>query len=76
MKPKEIWSDKYGRNPREGLHVYLKTKIKDYKRKYLINYLTGFNEYIDKPDKKDSVELASGNFKLWIEFVKQKLNDQ
>ena len=74
MKIKEIWSDKYGRNPREGLHVYLKTKVKDYKRKHLINYITGFNTYINKPDKKDSVELASGNFKQWIEFVKTKLN--
>lgn len=66
---KEIWSDNYGKNKKEGLHKYLEKHINNYKRQDLQKYLNGFSIYLNKPNKSDSSELASNNFKKWCEFI-------
>jgi hypothetical protein len=69
---KEIWSNKYGKNPAEGLHKHLEKVIKNYKRQDLQKYLKGFAIYLNKPNKYDTVKLASNNFSKWCLYVKLK----
>lgn len=69
---KEIYSSNYGTNPKEGLHNWLLLNIEGYKRSKMQLYIIGFAKFINKPHKKDSVALCSGNFKKWVEFVKFK----
>lgn len=71
---KEIWSNRYGKNPAEGLHKHLEKTIKNYKRKDLPKYLKGFSNFIGKPEKCDTVKLASNNFSKWMEFIQNIKN--
>jgi hypothetical protein len=66
---KEVWSNRYGKNPSEGLHKYLEKTIKGYKRGNLSKYLSGFSEFLGKPELTNTVKLASENFHKWTEFI-------
>lgn len=66
---KYTWSDRYGKNKAEGLHVWLEKNVKDYKRGRLHDYLKGFSDYLERPTKSDTVNLASDNFIKWTQFV-------
>lgn len=65
--PKEIWSNRYGRNPREGLHKWLESKMPDYKRSQLQQWLIAFGKH--QGNLKDQPTYASANFKEFSEFV-------
>ncbi len=70
---KYVWSDKYGRNPSEGIHNYLEKNIIGYRRNNLNIYIKGFAKFIDpNSNKSDSVNLISNNFSHFKKFIKQK----
>jgi hypothetical protein len=69
MKQKYIWSNRYGKNKAEGLHVWLENNIKDYQRGRLHEYIKGFSNYLQRPTKCDTVNLAQDNFLKWTQFV-------
>lgn len=71
---KEIYSNNYGKNKKEGLHKWLEKNINGYKRQTLTKYIEGFSLYLNKPNKIDTIDLASNNFKKWTKFVLQKIN--
>ena len=73
---KEIWSNNYGTNKIEGLHKWLQSNIKGYKRQNLQSYISGFSEYINRSDKSDTSNLASNNFSKWVVFIKEKFKDK
>jgi hypothetical protein len=66
---KYIWSNRYGKNKAEGLHVWLEKNVKDYKRGRLHEYIKGFSNYLQRPTKCDTVNLAQDNFLKWTQFV-------
>lgn len=72
---KEIWSNKYGKNPAEGLQQFLVSNIPGYKRQDLMKYIHGFAKHINKHNIKDSIKLASNNFNQWMDFVKTRCHD-
>lgn len=69
---KYIWSDRYGKNHKEGIHKYLESVIPDYKRGNWMSYVHGFAEYLGKPNKQDSMKLASENFHKFTLFIKSR----
>ena len=69
---KYIWSNKYGTNPKEGIHKYLESKIPNYSRSRCSNYIKGFAEYLNTPNKQDSPKLAHENFQKFTLFIKEK----
>lgn len=70
---REVWSRRYGPNPKEGLQMWLERNVKGYKRQDLTKYLTGFAAYLGKPEQKEDHGLADRNFKKWTTFVREQL---
>lgn len=72
MKRKEVWSFRYGRNPAEGVHQYLESKIPNYKRNDVFKYIHGFAEFLGTPDCAETTNLVTKNWSKWLKFLKSK----
>lgn len=65
-------NSRYMKDHKEGLHQFLESKIDGYGRQDIVKYLDGFAAFMGKPNKSDSVNLASAHFSKWYEFLKAK----
>ena len=64
---KYIWSNRYGRNPREGLHVWLEKNVKGYKRNDLQLWTVAFAKHLG--NDKNSTNYATSHFDEFRQFV-------
>jgi hypothetical protein len=70
---KEIWSKRYGTNPKEGVHKWLEMNIPNYKRGGGDYVFKGFAKFLNpNSNKQDNILLAINNFEKFKQFVLNK----
>ena len=70
---KEIWSRKYGTNPKEGVHKWLEMNIPNYKRCNGNFIFKGFAKFLNSnSNKQDDINLAINNFEKFKQFIQIK----